>query len=207
MKVLLLNGSPNARGNTRAALEACAAELISCGVEAEITDVGTQPVSGCRGCGACGKLGRCVIDGDGVNAFAEKLRAADGLIVGTPVHYASPGGAVISFLDRLFYSGQGRYAHKPAAAVAVARRAGSVASIDVINKYFTIAQMPVVSSTYWNDVFGLVPGDAERDAEGMQTMRNLARNMAWLLKCIALGRANGVAPPVNDRSAATNFIR
>ena len=164
------------------------------------------PKRGCRGCGACEKLGRCVID-DGVNAFAEKLRAADGLIVGTPVHYASPGGAVISFLDRLFYSGQGRYAHKPAAAVAVARRAGSVASIDVINKYFTIAQMPVVSSTYWNDVFGLVPGDAERDAEGMQTMRNLARNMAWLLKCIALGRANGVVPPVNDRSAATNFIR
>ncbi len=206
MKVLLLNGSPLARGNTRAALEECAAELVRCGVEAELVDIGAQPVSGCRACDACAGLGRCVID-DGVNAFAEKLAAADGLIVGTPVHYASPGGAVISFLDRLFYSRQGQWAHKPAAAVAVARRAGSVASIDVLNKYFTIAQMPIVSSTYWNDVFGSAPGEAARDAEGMQTMRNLARNMAWLLKCIDLGRRNGVEPPRNDRSVATNFIR
>ncbi len=206
MKVLLLNGSPNAKGNTRAALEECAAELGRCGVDSEIVDVGAQPVSGCRACNACAKLGRCAVD-DGVNAFAEKLAAADGLIVGTPVHYASPGGAVISFLDRLFYSRQGQWAHKPAAAVAVARRAGSVASIDVLNKYFTIAQMPVVSSTYWNDAFGAAPGEAARDAEGMQTMRNLARNMAWLLKCIELGRAAGVLPPENDRSVSTNFIR
>ena len=206
MKVLILNGSPRADGNTRAALEECAAELGRCGVEAELFDIGDGGVPGCRSCNACAKLGRCVID-DAVNAFAEKLRAADGLIVGTPVYYASPNGSLISFLDRLFYSCQGDWAHKPAAGVAIARRSGSVASIDVLNKYFTIAQMPVVSSTYWNNAFGLRRGESPSDAEGMQTMRNLARNMAWLLKCIALGRENGIAPPKNDRSTSTNFIR
>ena len=206
MKVMLLNGSPNAHGNTRAALEECAKELERLGVETELVDIGTKPISGCTACNACVRLGRCVID-DGVNVFADKLLAADGLIVGTPVHYASPGGAVISFLDRLFYNRQGLYAHKLAAGVAVARRAGTVASIDVLNKYFTIAQMPVVSSTYWNDVFGTVPGEAAKDGEGMQTMRNLARNMAWLLKCIELGRANGVNPPEAEQEQSTNFIR
>ena len=206
MKVMLLNGSPRANGNTRAALEECAKELNALGIDTEIVNVGSAPVSACRACNACSKLGRCVID-DGVNEFADKLIAADALIVGTPVHYASPGGAVISFLDRLFYNRQGAYAHKPAAAVAVARRAGTVASIDVLNKYFTIAQMPVVSSTYWNDAFGAAPGQVAQDGEGMQTMRNLARNMAWLLKCIELGRKNGIEPPKAEYNCMTNFIR
>ena len=206
MKVMLLNGSLRPKSNTRLALAECAAELERLGIETEIADVGTEPVSGCRGCGACAKLGRCVID-DGVNAFAEKMRAADALIVGAPVHYASPGGAIICFLDRLFYSAKSACEHKPAAAVAVARRAGTVASFDVLNKYFTISQMPVVASTYWNDAFGLVPGEAAGDAEGMQTMRNLARNMAWLLRCIELGRENGVLAPEGEKSAVTNFLR
>lgn len=204
MKVLLLNGSPR-RGNTRAALEECAGALNECGVETEIVDIGTQAVPGCRACGACHRLGRCVID-DAVNEFAEKLRAADGFIVGAPVYYASPNGSVISFLDRLFFSSRGGFAHKPAAAVAVARRAGTVASFDVLNKYFSISQMPIVTATYWNDVFGQLPGQAAADAEGLQTMRNLARNMAWMLKCIELGRANGIEPPANEHESVTNFI-
>ena len=206
MKVMLLNGSPKANGNTRAALEECARELNKCGVETELVDIGAGSVPGCTACGACTRLGKCVID-DAVNVFRAKLAAADGLVVGTPVYYASPNGSLISFMDRLFFSGSGDFAHKPAAAVAVARRAGTVASFDVLNKYFTISEMPVVASSYWNDVFGQTPGQAGADAEGMQTMRNLARNMAWMLKCIELGRANGVNPPENEHSSMTNFIR
>ena len=207
MKVMLLNGSPHAKGNTRLALEECARTLAECGVEAEIVDIGDGPVAGCRACGACSRLGRCVID-DGVNRFREKLAEADGLIVGTPVYYASPNGSVISFMDRLFFSGPAEtFRHKPAAAVAVARRAGTVCSFDVLNKYFTIREMPIAASSYWNDCFGQTPGQAAQDAEGHQTMRNLARNMAWLLKCIELGRAAGVNPPENEMDVATNFIR
>lgn len=206
MKVMLLNGSPKANGNTRAALEECARELNKCGVETELVDIGAGSVPGCTACGACARLGKCVID-DAVNVFRAKLAAADGLVVGTPVYYASPNGSLISFMDRLFFSGSGDFAHKPAAAVAVARRAGTIASFDVLNKYFTISEMPVVASSYWNDVFGQTPGQAGDDAEGMQTMRNLARNMAWMLKCIELGRANGVNPPENEHSSMTNFIR
>ena len=206
MKVLLLCGSPRPKSNTRAALEECARTLNACGVQTELVGIGAAPVSGCRACNACAKLGRCVID-DAVNEFSAKLQAADALIVGTPVYYASPNGSLISFLDRLFYSSQGRFAHKLAASVACARRAGTVASFDVLNKYFTIAQMHVVASTYWNDVFGLAPGQSAADAEGMQTMRNLARNMAWLLKCIELGRENGLKAPEAEKSEATNFIR
>ena len=206
MKVMLLNGSPNAKGNTRTALEECAKELNGCGIETELVNIGAGAIPGCRACGACARLGKCVID-DAVNEFRFKLEAADGLVVGTPVYYASPNGSLISFLDRLFYSSQGRFAHKLAASVACARRAGTVASFDVLNKYFTIAQMHVVASTYWNDVFGLAPGQSPADAEGMQTMRNLARNMAWLLKCIELGRENGLKAPEAERTEATNFIR
>lgn len=207
MKVMLLNGSPHAKGNTRIALEECAKTLNDCGIETEIVDIGAGAVPGCRACGACAKLGRCVID-DGVNEFRDKLAAADGLIVGTPVYYASPNGSVLAFMDRLFFSGVSSvFAHKPAAAVAVARRAGTVCSFDVLNKYFTISEMPIVASSYWNDCFGQKQGQAAQDTEGLQTMRNLARNMAWMLKCIELGKANGVNPPENEHGDVTNFIR
>ena len=206
MKVMLLNGSPNAKGNTRTALEECAKELNGCGIETELVNIGASAIPGCRACGACARLGKCVID-DAVNEFRFKLEAADGLVVGTPVYYASPNGSLMSFLDRLFFTGSGTFRYKPAAAVAVARRAGTVSSFDVLNKYFTICEMPIVSSSYWNDAFGQAPGQAAGDAEGLQTMRNLGRNMAWLLKCIELGKASGVTPPDNEYDSFTNFIR
>lgn len=206
MKVMLLNGSPNAKGNTRTALEECAKELNGCGIETELVNIGAGAIPGCRACGACARLGKCVID-DAVNEFRFKLEAADGLVVGTPVYYASPNGSLMSFLDRLFFTGSGTFRYKPAAAVAVARRAGTVSSFDVLNKYFTICEMPIVSSSYWNDAFGQDPGQAAGDAEGLQTMRNLGRNMAWLLKCIELGKASGVTPPDNEYDSFTNFIR
>ena len=206
MKVMLLNGSPNAKGNTRTALEECAKELNGCGIETELVNIGAGAIPGCRACGACARLGKCVID-DAVNEFRFKLEAADGLVVGTPVYYASPNGSLMSFLDRLFFTGSGAFRYKPAAAVAVARRAGTVSSFDVLNKYFTICEMPIVSSSYWNDAFGQAPGQAAGDAEGLQTMRNLGRNMAWLLKCIELGKASGVTPPDNEYDSFTNFIR
>ena len=206
MKVMLLNGSPNAKGNTRTALEECAKELNGCGIETELVNIGSGAIPGCRACGACARLGKCVID-DAVNEFRFKLEAADGLVVGTPVYYASPNGSLRSFLDRLFFTGSGTFRYKPAAAVAVARRAGTVSSFDVLNKYFTICEMPIVSSSYWNDAFGQAPGQAAGDAEGLQTMRNLGRNMAWLLKCIELGKASGVTPPDNEYDSFTNFIR
>ena len=206
MKVMLLNGSPNAKGNTRTALEECAKELNGCGIETELVNIGSGAIPGCRACGACARLGKCVID-DAVNEFRFKLEAADGLVVGTPVYYASPNGSLMSFLDRLFFTGSGTFRYKPAAAGAVARRAGTVSSFDVLNKYFTICEMPIVSSSYWNDAFGQAPGQAAGDAEGLQTMRNLGRNMAWLLKCIELGKASGVTPPDNEYDSFTNFIR
>lgn len=206
MKVMLLNGSPNAKGNTRTALEECAKELNGCGIETELVNIGAGAIPGCRACGACARLGKCVVD-DAVNEFRFKLEAADGLVVGTPVYYASPNGSLMSFLDRLFFTGSGTFRYKPAAAVAVARRAGTVSSFDVLNKYFTICEMPIVSSSYWNDAFGQAPGQAAGDAEGLQTMRNLGRNMAWLLKCIELGKASGVTPPDNEYDSFTNFIR
>ena len=206
MKVMLLNGSPNAKGNTRTALEECAKELNGCGIETELVNIGAGAIPGCRACGACARLGKCVID-DAVNEFRFKLEAADGLVVGTPVYYASPNGSLMGFLDRLFFTGSGTFRYKPAAAVAVARRAGTVSSFDVLNKYFTICEMPIVSSSYWNDAFGQAPGQAAQDAEGLQTMRNLGRNMAWLLKCIELGKASGVTPPDNEYDSFTNFIR
>lgn len=206
MKVMLLNGSPNAKGNTRTALEECAKELNGCGIETELVNIGAGAIPGCRACGACARLGKCVID-DAVNEFRFKLEAADGLVVGTPVYYASPNGSLMSFLDRLFFTGSGTFRYKPAAAVAVARRAGTVSSFDVLNKYFTICEMPVVSSTYWNNVHGRLPGEAAQDAEGLQTMRNIGQNMAWLLKCIEAGKAAGIDVPVAERGQMTNYIR
>lgn len=206
MKVLLINGSPHEHGCTRAALDEVARTLSDCGVETELINIGTGAVAGCTACGGCARTGRCVVD-DGVNAAIEALAAADGLIVGSPVHYASPAGALLAFLDRMFFAGADRFAHKPAAAFTSARRAGTTASLDVINKYFTISRMPVVSSTYWNMVHGGRAEDVAEDAEGLQTARNLARNMAWLLRCIEAGRKAGIEPPEAELKNRTNFIR
>ena len=206
MKVLLINGSPHEHGCTRAALDEVARTLSDCGVETELINIGTGAVAGCIACGGCARTGRCVVD-DGVNAAIEALTAADGLIVGSPVHYASPAGALLAFLDRMFFAGADRFAHKPAAAFTSARRAGTTASLDVINKYFRISQMPVVSSTYWNMVHGGRAEDVAEDAEGLQTARNLARNMAWLLRCIEAGRKAGIEPPEAELKNRTNFIR
>lgn len=206
MKVLLINGSPHEHGCTRAALDEVARTLSDCGVETELINIGTGAVAGCTACGGCTRTGRCVVD-DGVNAAIEALAAADGLIVGSPVHYASPAGVLLAFLDRMFFAGADRFAHKPASAFTSARRAGTTASLDVINKYFTISQMPVVSSTYWNMVHGGRAEDVAEDAEGLQTARNLARNMAWLLRCIEAGRKAGIEPPEAELKNRTNFIR
>lgn len=206
MKVLLLNGSPRIKGNTYLALKELADELGRQGVESEIINVGKEPVRGCTACGSCYKTGKCVFD-DCVNEIAAKLDCADGLILGTPVYYAGMTGQIKSFLDRLFYSAGGKLRHKPAAGVVCARRGGLTATFDELNKYFMINNMPVVSSQYWNQVHGGEPGEALQDIEGMQTMRTLARNMAWLLKCIELGRQNGVEPPAQEPVTYMNFIR
>lgn len=206
MKVLMISGSPHKAGSSRLALDEMKKVFEAEGVETELMEVGAGPISGCTACGACKKTGVCVID-DMVNEAIKKLEAADALVVATPVHYASPAGALLAFLDRMFYAGGSKFAHKPAAALACARRAGTTASVDVMNKYFTISQMPVVSSTYWNGLYGVCPEAAAQDAEGLQTARNLARNMAWLIKCIEAGRAAGFPAPTAERGNVTNFIR
>ena len=206
MKVLMISGSPHKAGSSRLALDEMKKVFEAEGVETELLEVGAGPISGCTACGACKKTGVCVID-DMVNEAIKKLEAADALVVATPVHYASPAGALLAFLDRMFYAGGSKFAHKPAAALACARRAGTTASVDVMNKYFTISQMPVVSSTYWNGLYGVCPEAAAQDAEGLQTARNLARNMAWLIKCIEAGRAAGFPAPTAERGNVTNFIR
>ena len=208
MKVLMLNGSPHEKGCTYTALMEVAGELEKAGIQTEIMHVGGDLVHGCMGCGACSKLGRCIYSQDKVNEAVEKMKESQGLIVGSPVHYASAGGAVTSFLDRFFYSGGAYAAHKPAAAVASARRAGTTATLDQLNKYFMISQMPVVSSQYWNMVHGGCPEDVKKDEEGLQIMRVLGRNMAWLLQSIEAGKASGIAvPDMEKEKNRTNFIR
>ena len=208
MKVLMLNGSPHEKGCTYTALREVAGELEKAGIQTEIMHVGGDLVHGCMGCGACSKLGRCIYSQDKVNEAVEKMKESQGLIVGSPVHYASAGGAVTSFLDRFFYSGGAYAAHKPAAAVASARRAGTTATLDQLNKYFMISQMPVVSSQYWNMVHGGCPEDVKKDEEGLQIMRVLGRNMAWLLQSIEAGKASGIAvPDMEKEKKKTNFIR
>lgn len=206
MKVLLINGSPHKEGCTYTALAEIAATLEKEGVEAEIVWLGQTATIGCMGCGTCAKLGKCVHD-DIVNVIAEKAKTCDGLIVGSPVHYAAASGQITCVLDRLFYSAGGSLRYKPAAAIASARRAGTTATLDQLNKYFTINQMPIVSSRYWNMVHGNTPDQVRQDEEGMQIMRYLGRNMAWLLKCIEAGRAAGVPMPEQEKPARTNFIR
>lgn len=205
MKVLLINGSPHKEGTTFAALNEVKQTLESEGVEAEIIQVGHLAVRGCLACYSCFKTGKCVID-DKVNEVASKFEEADGIIVGTPVHYAAPSGALICFLDRLFYSTRFDKRFKVGASVVCARRGGCTAAFDVLNKYFTISGMPVVSSTYWNQVHGSGAADAALDEEGMQCMRNLARNTAFLIKSIKLGKENDGLPTV-EKTYRTNFIR
>ena len=208
MKVLLLNGSSHPHGCTDTALREVASALENAGIDAEILFLGNDPVRDCTACGTCAKApGKCVFDDDIVNRIIEKAREADGFVFGTPVYYAHPSGRILSILDRVFYAGKSAFVHKPAAAIASARRAGTTASLDVLQKYFTISQMPVVSSTYWTMVHGKEPEDVLKYAEGLQTMRNLASNMAWMLRCIEAGKAMGIQPPQAESGARTNFIR
>ena len=204
MKVLMLNGSPRVNGNTATALREMQKVFEANSIETELVQVGGLDIRGCIGCGTCGRKGGCVFD-DIVNELAEKFREADGLVIGSPVYYASPNGTLLSLLDRLFYSSRFPKLMKVGASVAVARRAGTTSTFDVLNKYFTISGMPVASSNYWNDVFGGAPGECEKDAEGMRTVINLAENMTFLMKSIALGKeAYGL--PDNSKTF-TNFIR
>jgi len=207
MRVILVNGSPHAEGCTYTALEEVAGTLEAEGIDAEIFQIGTEPLSGCTACGTCRETGRCRIH-DRVNEFLEVADDADGYVFGSPVHYAAAGGAITSFMDRVFFASRGRCFYlKPAAAVVSARRAGTTATFDQINKYFTIAQMPVISSRYWNMVHGSKPEDVKKDLEGLQIMRVLARNMAWFLKCKQAGIRAGVPFPEREEPVATNFIR
>lgn len=205
MKALLINGSPHKSGCTATALNEVAKTLNENGIDTEIVWIGNDCVHGCIACGGCSQSGRCVFD-DGVNEISDKMENSDALIVGSPVYYASANGSLFSLLDRLFGICP-NLSHKPAAAVVSARRGGTTAAIDAINKYFTIRQMPVVSSTYWNMVHGSKPEDVMQDEEGLQTMRNLGRNMAWLIKCIDAGKKSGINIPEVETAAKTNFIR
>ena len=207
MKVLLLNGSPNEAGCTFTALKEIAQTLTEFHIDSEILQLGKQPIRDCIGCGACGsRNGVCVFEDDPVNELIGKAAEAVGFVFGSPVYYAHANGRVLSVLDRAFYAGGSAFTHKPGAAVVSARRAGTTAALDDLNKYFMINQMPVVSSTYWNMVHGNTPEEVAQDLEGLQTMRNIASNMAWLLKCIEAGKENGIEAPVNSK-VATNFIR
>ena len=205
MKVLLINGSPKANGNTALALEEMVKVFTKEGVETEIIHVGNKNIRGCVACTSCYKTGKCIVD-DMVNECAEKFADCDGMVVASPVYYASANGTLISFLDRLFYSCHCDKRMKVGASVAVARRGGCSATFDQLNKYFTISGMPVASSQYWNSVHGAAPGQAKEDAEGLQTMRTLAKNMTFLMKSIALGKEQ-FGMPEKEAPQRTNFIR
>ncbi len=205
MKVLLINGSPNERGCTATALGEIADTLRAEGVESETLWLGVKPIAGCIDCGSCRKTGRCVFD-DEVNRLIARLNEFGAIVVGSPVYYAGPSGQLTAFLDRFFHAGSG-FAGKLGAAVVSCRRGGATAAFDRLNKYFTINSMPVVSSQYWNQVHGYTADDVRKDGEGLQTMRTLARNMAWLLRCIELGKQNGITMPEAEPRIQTNFIR
>lgn len=210
MKVLLINGSPNEKGCTYTALAEIAKTLNGEGIETEIYYIGKDPIAPCRACRACAKIGHCVIN-DKVNEFLNIIGDFDGYIIGSPVHYASASGGVVPFLDRAFFadyaSGRGSFKHKPGSAIVSARRAGTTATIDQLNKYFQINQMPVISGRYWNMVHGQNPDEVKKDEEGMQNMRILARNFAYHLKCKEAAQKAGVVPPIDEEVIYTNFIR
>lgn len=205
MKVLIINGSPNPRGNTAYALNQMIEVFHADGVETELIQVGNKDIRGCVGCRKCRSTGKCVFD-DLVNEVSPKLAAADGVVVASPVYYASANGTLVAFLDRLFYSNQANLAMKVGASVAVARRGGCTATFDQLNKYFTINAMPLASSCYWNMAHGAAPGEARQDAEGIHTVRTLAQNMTFLMRSIALGRERYGLPQPEAR-VFTNFIR
>ncbi len=211
MKVLLFNGSPHKNGCTYTALEEISKTLKEEGIDSEIYQIGIGSITPCRGCSACAKLGRCVINDDDVNNFVEKCKEFDGFVFGSPVHYGSACGGITAFLDRAFFvnftGGKKVFEHKPGAAIVSARRAGTTATLDQLNKYFAITQMPMISGRYWNMVHGHTPDEVRQDLEGMQNMRILARNMAWHLKCMEAGRNAGVPMPKEEEIVYTNFIR
>ena len=211
MKVLLFNGSPHSQGCTFTALTEIANTLKEEGIESEIFHVGNDAIKSCMACRACANLGKCVVN-DRVNEFVELMGKCDGLIIGSPVHYASSSGATVAFLDRAFFSASmsGRrdiFEHKPGSSIASARRAGTTATLDQLNKYFTISQMPIISGRYWNMVHGSNPDEVRQDLEGMQNMRILARNMAWHLKCQQAAKEAGIEMPKKEETIWTNFIR
>lgn len=210
MKVLLLNGSPNQHGCTHTALCEVARAIEESGIETEILWIGNQAVRGCIGCGGCARSGkrRCVFGDDLVNTALDKMRSCDGLVVGSPVHYAAAGGSITSFLDRMFYAGGSQMRAKVGAAVCSARRAGTTATLDQLSKYFTICGIPIAPSQYWPMVHGSTPEDVRQDEEGMQIMRMLGRNMAYMIRAFALARENGLLPPDMEKpKMRTNFIR
>lgn len=205
MKVLLINGSPRENGNTYTALKEMQRVFDAEGVETELIHIGSKPIRGCTACNACAKLGRCVFD-DVVNELAPKLKESDGIVVGSPVYFASANASLVAFMQRLFYSVDFDLSMKVGAAVVAARRGGLSATFDELNKFFAISGMPIAASQYWNSVHGRAAGEAEQDYEGLQTMRTLARNMSFLMKSIALGKAEYGLPEKEPR-VATNFIR
>ena len=208
MKVLLVNGSPKANGNTARALAEVAEQLNAEGIDTEVFQLGAKPIRDCIGCGQCGKLGgRCTFDDDVVNELIAAAEQADGFVFGSPVYYAHPSGRILSALDRAFYAGGHAFEHKPGAAVAVARRGGTSTTFDVLNKYFTISSMPVVSSQYWNGVHGDRPEEVRADLEGMQTLRLVGDNMAWLLRSMTAAREAGVVPYEREVRVKTNFYK
>jgi len=206
MKVLMINGSPNQYGCTYTALKEVSDKLNSHGIETEFVYLGTQAVHGCIACGKCYQSGKCVFD-DKVNEILEKAAEYDGMIVGSPVYYSGPNGTLCAFLDRLFYCSRGRFANKFAAAVVSCRRMGNTSSLDRLNKYFQISKMHIVSSQYWNGVHGNTPEEVMQDKEGLQIMRTLGENMAWLIKIADAGKKAGVPMPQYEKGVGTNFIR
>ena len=206
MKALLINGSPREKGCTYTALKLFADTLAQEGIDSEILYLGTKPIAGCIACGYCYEHDRCVLNEDAVNQIIARLNEFDAIVLGSPVYYAGPSGQLTAFCDRLFYAGNG-FEGKLGAAIVSCRRGGASAAFDRLNKYFTISRMPIVSSQYWNQVHGNTPEEVREDGEGLQTVRTLAREMAWLLKCIEAGKKAGVERPVKEKRIATNFIR
>jgi multimeric flavodoxin WrbA len=204
MKVLLINGSPHKEGCTYTALNEVSDTLNKNGIETEIYHIGTKPIAGCIACQKCRETGKCIFD-DGVNEIGTRLDEFDGIILGSPVYYAGPSGQICSFCDRLFFTYANKMVGKLAAAVVSCRRGGATASFDRLNKYFTISKMQVVGSQYWNMVHGFTPDDVKKDKEGLQTMRTLGQNMAWLLKCIEIGKKNGINRPEYEDIIFTSF--